>query len=301
MMEETPDDVFEGPGFRVVRRGRQIELRTHRSPEEQRQLMRRMIESRPKILAEIQSKTTELTEIIHKYTSLDLVANLLLREGMQDPNKYKETESDLRPHWVEHAAVIELKDSSYQLRMPPLVSAKDVERAHGLLEEIFMQTVWYYIAEHADPNADGPPSRMDELRFVTLLHGMSVRSPAYASHWLDVLHRLFDQGSAIERLSSSKNIDLRGVLAIIDALEAHITESVAGRFEQARAARKDVMTRLKEYISTGTFKGEAHQKELFDRVRNMRAKERKRYLTFALTEWTRVALGTVLSISVDRV
>jgi hypothetical protein len=300
-MDKPPDDVFEGPGFKILRRGRQLELRTHRSPEEQRELIPRMIESRPRILAEIQSRTAELTEIIHRYTSLDLVANLLLREAMKNPNKYKETESELRPHWVEHAAVLELKDPQYELRSPPLVSAADVERAHALLEEIFMQTVWYYIAEHADLNNDGPPSRMDELRFVTLLHGMSVRSPAYASHWRDVLRGLFDHGSAIERLSSAKSIDLRGTLTIIDTIEEHITESLAGRFAQARATREDILSRLKEYIATGIFEGETREKELFDRVRNMRAKERKRYLTYALIEWTRVALGRVLSITEDRI
>jgi hypothetical protein len=299
--DEPPDDIFEGPGFKVERRGRQIELRTHRSPEEHRELMRRMIESRPKILAEIQSRTTELTEIIHKYSSLDLVANLLLREGMQNPNTYKETDSKLRPHWVEHAAVLELKDARYELRMPLLVSPKDVERAHTLLEEIFTQTVWYYMAEHADPKTYGPPSRIDELRFFTLLHGMSVRSPAYASHWRDVLHGLFDHGSALERLSSSNNIDLRSALAIIDAFEEHITESLMGRFEQAREAREDILSHLKDYIATGKFKGEANKKELFDRIRNMRGKERKQYLNSVLTEWTRVALGTVLSITEDRI
>jgi len=79
--EKPPDDVFSGPGFKMVRRGRFLELTTNRSPEEQRELTRRIQKSRPQILAEIESKTTELRQIIHKYTSLDLVANLLLRES----------------------------------------------------------------------------------------------------------------------------------------------------------------------------------------------------------------------------
>jgi hypothetical protein len=190
-----PDEVFEARGFKMVRRGRHLELRTHRSPAEQREVKRRMWESRSKMLAEIQSKTTQFIGLIHKYTSFDLVANLFLRDSMQNPNEYRESESKLPPHWVEHgvelAAVLELKDKQYELRLPPLVDGEDVERAHSLLEEIFSSTMSYYLTESADPNLSGPPSRIDELRFATLLDGMSVRSPAYASHWRDVLRGLF--------------------------------------------------------------------------------------------------------------
>src|SRR5207302_4386756 len=86
--ESQPDDVFEVPGFKMVRRGRYLELKTHRSPEEHRELNRRMRESRPQMLAEIGRKTDELLEIIHKYTSLDFAANLLLREIFHDPDEY---------------------------------------------------------------------------------------------------------------------------------------------------------------------------------------------------------------------
>jgi hypothetical protein len=300
-IEKLPDDIFEAPGFRMVRRGRNLELRTHRSPEEQQDLKRRMWESRPEILAEIQSKTKEFLEILHKYTSLDLVANLFLRYGIHNPDKYKESESKLRPHWVEHAAVLELRDPRYEMRFPPLVDGADLERAHALLEKIFVSATWYYLAESANPNLSDSPSRIDELRFSTMLYGMSVRSPAYASQWRDVLFGLFERGSAVERLSSSRKLDLRSALAIIDAIENYMIEALQSRIQQARTTRKDVLDRLKDYKATGVFKGDAHQKELFDRIRNMRAKEAKRCLNYALVEWTRVAPGTILSFTDDRI
>lgn len=122
--EKGTDDVFQAPGFKMVRRCRHLELRTHRSPAEQQELKRRMWGARPKILAEIQ-KRNNTTDLIHKYTSFDLVANLFLRDGMQNPNEYKESESGLRPHWVEHAAVLELKDKQYELRLSPLFDGED--------------------------------------------------------------------------------------------------------------------------------------------------------------------------------
>jgi hypothetical protein len=300
-IEKPPDDVFEAPGFKMVRRGRHLELRTHRSPEEQKELKRRMRESRPEMFAEIQSKTAEFLAIVHKYTSFALVANLFLRDSIVNPDEYCESGSQLRPHWVEHAAVLELKDACYELRPDPLVSGEDVERAHALLEDIFMLTTWYYLAENADPSVSGPPSRIDELRFSALLHGMSVRSPAYSSHWRDVLLGLFEHGIAVERVLSSQMLDVRGVLSIVDAIEKYINDALQTRIREARSASKDFWERLNEYRTTGIFKGKPDEKELFDRVRNMRAKEAKRYMDYALTEWTRVALGTVLSFTPEHI
>jgi hypothetical protein len=299
--KNRPDDIFEGPDFRMVRRGRYLEMQTNRSPEEQRALNQRMRESRPQILAEIETKTAEVMEIVRKYSSLDLIADLFLGNSIQNPNTYKESKSKLRPHWVEHATVLELKDPRYELRGPMLVAGVDLMRANSLLEEIFTQTAWYYIAEGSDPSSGGRPSRMAELRFMTLLYGMSVRSPSYASHWRDVLLGLFEHGNAVEHLSFDQSLDVRSALAIVDAIERHIIETFEGRVEKARTTREDLLSRLEDYTESGIFKGAVHEKELFDRVRNMRAKERKRYLQYALLEWTRVALGTVFSFTVERI
>ena len=292
---KRPDEVFERPGFTMIRRGRYLEMKTHRSPDEHKELLRRMRESRPQIFSQIRADTLELETLLQKYTSLDLVASLILRHCILDPNEYKESDSQLRPHWVEHAAIVELKQPRYELRLPLLADSSDLERAHELLEQIFMQTASYYIAEHAERNSTTPPSRIEELRFATLLHGMSVRSPAYSSHCRDLLLGLFQSGSAAEYLNSSHNLDVRMALASVDAIETHIAESIQGRIEQARHSGRDFWKQLKDYQATGIFKGESYSKELFDLVRNMRAKDAKRYLEGTLSEWIRVALGTVLS------
>jgi hypothetical protein len=296
-----PDDAFEGPGFRMIRRGRYLEVKTHRSPEEQLELNRRMHESRPSILANIERQTSELRELIRKYTSLDVVANLLLCEVSHDPDKYVESESKLRPHWVEHATVLQLIEPKFELKRRVVVEVQDIEKVHKLLEEIFMQTTMYYLAEAGNPDRSGPPTKIEELRFATLLHGMSVRSPAYSSHWRDVLVGLFTSGGGIEWLSRKHHLDIQTTLAIIDGIEKHIVKTLEDRIRQARDARVEFSQRLTEYKRTGVFKGKEHEKETFDRVRNMRNKDAKRYLIYVLTEWARVALGTMLSFTVAQI
>ncbi|MGH2376834.1 MAG: hypothetical protein ACRDIC_25665, partial [bacterium] len=164
----------------------------------------------------------------------------------------------------------------------------------ALLDEIFMQTMWYYIGESADPSRPTPPPRIDEIRFTTLLHGMFVRSPAYASHWRDVLLELFGHGSTAEQLSAKHGLHVRSALSIIDSIESHISKVLDGRLQQAQTVYKETTEHLKQYMATGTFEGGEDEKTVLDRMRNMRAKDRKRYLECVVSEWTRVALGTVL-------
>lgn len=130
---------------------------------------------------------------------------------------------------------------------------------------------------------------------------MSVRSPAYSSHWRDVLVGLFSSGAVIERLAENSNLDIRGALAVVDAIEQHIANSAQERMDRARAAFKDFQARLSVYIATGKFSGPSHEKDVFDRVRNMRGKEAKRYIKYMLIEWTRVALGTTFSFTTEHI
>lgn len=71
-----PDEIFEVPGLRVERRGRFISLQSHRTPDEHRRLIKRIIESRPRLLVEAEQANQELTNLLHEFNSLELVAQL---------------------------------------------------------------------------------------------------------------------------------------------------------------------------------------------------------------------------------
>jgi hypothetical protein len=94
---------------------------------------------------------------------------------------YKETESTLRPHFVEHAAVLQLKDTQYELTPELLVDPADVVLAEELLAKIFQATTAFYATEAVDPARETPPAALDEFRFRTLLREMMVGPPAYPS------------------------------------------------------------------------------------------------------------------------
>src|SRR5437867_3608976 len=169
-----------------------------------------------------------------------MLANLWLRNCIHDPDEYVEWKSLLRPHFVEHAALLELKDKGPVFRLPPLVDGRDVERAQELLEAIFAKTAWYHAAEAADPSLSGQPKELElaKLRFFTLLRETMVGPPAYESHWRDVLSGLFEDNRFAAVLQGTLGFDLSAALRCIVAIESLVTRAVIERFRQADRERE---------------------------------------------------------------
>ena len=150
------EDVIRAPGLTIERRGRFVEISTHRTPAQQQQLLAAVAKSRVEMRAELERATQALEQLLHKYTSFDLVGHLWLRHGMFNMESYKETESTLRPHFVEHAAMLQLKDPRYELTAKLLVDPTDIALAEEFLEKIFQSTIAFYVTEKADPTRKAP-------------------------------------------------------------------------------------------------------------------------------------------------
>jgi hypothetical protein len=298
MNKSKPDDVFEGPGFTMKRYGRSIDIQTHRTPEQQAHLLKAIWESRPGLIQRAQSATDALCDLIRKYSSFDLVLHLWLQNSLFDPDNYKETESTQRPHFVEHATMLQLKDASPTVTGEIVVLPDDIVRASNLLGDIFQLTVEYYGAEAANPELSGsPPSALDELRRRTLLREMMIGPPAYTHHWLAVLEGLFGPPHISSYLTQACGFDLSDAFSCYRAVAALIDEILTERSRTARNSEEQIKKQLKEYMETGKFEGELEHKAMFDAIRNMRSKERKRSISSISRHWVTVALADVLSFT----
>jgi hypothetical protein len=295
---EVPDDVFEGPGFTMKRYGRFIEMKTHRSPEEQAALRKRLWDSRSQTYAQIEKTTDDLLSLIRKYSSLDLVAHIWLRHGLFNPEEYKETESKNRPHFVEHATMLQLMQDVPTLTDELVVEEADLKRAETLLADIFELTTAYYLAESANPELGAAPSTLDELRYRTLLREMTVGPPSYTHHWIVILKALFSPEHIGAYLVETLGFNLEETLACIEVISAFMDGALRERIQVAKASQQTMRQELKSYMETGKFVGNLENKELFDRIRNLRAKERKRFISSAAYQWVTVALADVLSLPV---
>src|SRR5882672_2572593 len=298
-MNRSPqDDVNQVSGFTMKRSGRSIELQTDRTPEEHARFLKAVWASRPAALARIREASEELSNLIRKYTSFDLVANLMLRHVFFDADTYKETDSTKRPHFVEHATMLQLKDPTYQLTEKVYLAVGDLERAEELLAEVFHLTSKYYAAEAADPALGGrPPSSLDALRYRTLLREMMVGPPAYTQHWMAILEGLFGPAHIDVYLNEVLEFNLKAATSCARAAGALTIEILLERSRLALDWQKDMKQQLKNYMETGSFEGKPEHKEIIDAVRNMRPKERKRFISSIAAQWVTVALSDVLSFT----
>ena len=299
-MKRTPtDEVFRAPSLTMRRRGRHIEVKTHRTPEEQAQLLAAIAEARPRMRADIEQATQELEQLLHKYTSFDLVGHLWLTHGLFDIETYKETEATHRPHFVEHAAMLQLKDAGYQLTPELLVDQADVALAEELLTKIFDRTMMFYLTEKADPSRATSSTDLDDFRWRTLLREMTVGPPAYPQHWSALLSGLFGPPHVAARLEETLGFDLSGALQCIDAVSALMSVVLVERPAAARKQHETMKTQLAIYMKTRKFDGKPEDKAMFDRLRNMKQKDRNRTMKSLAAAWVTVGLSDTMSFTSD--
>jgi hypothetical protein len=297
MKRTPPGDVISLPGLRIKRQGRSVEIDTHRTPAQQQRLLSAVSKSRDEMRTQIENATDQLAKLLHKYTSFDLVGHLWLRHGRFNMELYKETDSTVRPHFVEHAAMIQLKDPEYELTGEPLVDPRDIELAEQLLETIFQSTIALYATEAADPKRGVPPTLLDELRFKTLLREMMVGPPAYPHHWRTVLAGLFDTPHVSARLRETLGFDLRAALTCIETVGALLADVLEQRRAAAREQYERMKSQLARYTKTQKFDGKPEDKEMFDTLRNMRQKERNHSMKSLAAAWITVAVSDTLSFT----
>jgi hypothetical protein len=75
----VPDEVFETPLFKMERFGRRLRIDTSRSKEDHQTLIRSIIEHRPELLARATEIRNKLQDLIHRHSSLELLAHLIAR------------------------------------------------------------------------------------------------------------------------------------------------------------------------------------------------------------------------------
>ena len=288
-----PDEVFENPLFRMERSGRFIKIETHRTPEQQAALVKSVIENRHRLVERAAECRAELKELIHRFSSLDILAHQIAQDMLQDPNEYREMDSELRPHLIEYLALLELEEAEYEVRAIESPSPSDVTRTRELLEEIFDAFKWQIMTEHITEENQGALNVQQELRFHALMYHVFVRSPAYHHHWVEILTALFSSPRVAAWLVGL-HLQIDDVLKCVDWLGGLILHRL---HERLRAARVEEV-RVREQIAK-LRRGEKTDFELppiFQQLAQESGKNRAFKLEAILQHWALYAVGTTMTI-----
>jgi hypothetical protein len=288
-----PDEVFENPLFRMERAGRFIKIETHRTPEQQAALVKSVLENRHRLLERATEYRKELKALIHRFTSLDVLAHQIAQDIMRDPNQYREMDSELRPHLIEYLALLELEDTEYEVRAIESPSPSDVAKTRELLEGIFEAFQWQIMTEHITEENQGALSVQQELRYHALMYHVFVRSPAYHHHWVEILTALFSSTRVAVWLGE-RHLRIDDVLKCVDWLGGLLLHRIR---ERMRAARSEEV-RVREQIAK-LRRGEKTDFELppiFQQLAQESGKNRAYQLEAILQHWALYAVGTTMTI-----
>lgn len=277
----------------MERSGRFIKIETHRTPEQQAALVKSVVENRHRLIERAAECRIELKALIHRFTSLDILAHQIAQDILQDPNEYREMDSELRPHLIEYLALLELEDAEYEMRAIESPSPSDVARTRELLEEIFDAFKWQTMTEHITEENQGAPNVQQELRYHALMYHVFVRSPAYHHHWVEILAALFSSPRVATWLGE-RHLQIDDVLKCVDRLGGLILHRLHERF---RAARVEEI-RVREQIAK-LRRGEKNDFEvppIFQQLAQESGKNRAFRLEALLQHWALYAVGNTMTI-----
>jgi len=296
-----PDDVLQGPGFRMERHGRYIKIDTHRTKEEHRRLTGAMAKSREALVREIRQADDELLALVHRYNSLELLAHISLLNLFEDMDTYKEYATHIRPPYIEHLALLELSDAKYEVRSLEMPDGPVVERAQSVLDTIFHKTVLLRMAKSVDSDRDGPPTKLEELAFRQYVQELVVRSPTYYDHWCDVLPGLFGSGHVAGWMTNNLGFDMPSALKMVEAVPHLMQGRLASRLQKAKGQEAQLVKAVYEYKRTGKYEGPEQVRKPATLIRNLGNKEAKRVIRDVVTAWGFFDLACTFSFTCQEI
>ena len=292
--KRTPDDVFESSFFKMERRGRFLTIQTDRTPEQQAEIVTNIVNNRHKLLERALEIRKELKDLLHRFTSLDLLAHQIAQDILQDPNSYREIDTDLRPHLIEYLALLELEDAAYTVKFPAYPQPQDVEKTRQLLEELFDCFKWQIMTEHIAEGQSSVPSASQEMRFHSLMYHVFVRSPAYHDHWIEILDPLFSS-PRVSAWLASQDLNIADVLKCIDWLGGLIYRRITDRLRAAKKEEVKLLEQIKKVRQGIT--PEVELPEIFLQAAKENGKNRRKIVEAALSHWAFFAIGTTMTVT----
>jgi len=287
-------DLFEFGGATFQQAGRFITSESHRTPEQQREIILRMSESVPKLEASIRSKNEEIAAILRTHDPLDVIVNLALAchplvtaplEDIYTPN--------VEPMCVEHVALLALRCPYCQT--PMLLDAKPTEKLTEILRALRSDTTWLSVARSAKRLSDNPAldASLEELCAQVRDNELFVRGKAYPWDCVSVMSALFEP--AAERLKHDVGFLPEEALRIAEAVPHVAFEKIRQRRNAARPFESDLRRHVQcAMAGTVTDDLDDEMKALVTSLASASSAERDLMIRNMVCSWVFLGLGRTM-------
>lgn len=208
-------EVFRKNGIEVVREGKNIFIKNVRTPEEQKQFLESIKESRPKILESINGYVEQTIKIFEKFDNIKLLGALSSNELINSDNQ---TDDELAEVSLELGMSFSTAIQGNPIEEP---SDRILHQLMDCLIEIRNGFNMYMMAENAEKKytiLEG------QIRYKTILEALYVRGKAYKQHIYKIYSELFSGHDRflIDSYSFDSNDILNTFLLLEDSLLCRI-------------------------------------------------------------------------------
>src|ERR1043166_2727370 len=190
----------------------------------------------------IRQESAKLEDLLLQYNPFDLIGNLTLTQLFINPEKHNAASHDGLPAIVEYATLLYLKHP-YSERPPLPIGQVPLEEIDQLSRSIQLTTGLYYGSDEMRIIQGQQREAIDSLRFRTMLHEMTIRSPGYEHHHRDTLVGLFEESSGW--MLTDLGFHLQDVFAIEDAIEAITSRQILKRFDEGKEAVDELKNKVR--------------------------------------------------------
>lgn len=189
----------------------------------------------------LKEESAKLEAILLQYNPFDLIGNLTITQLFVNPEKHNAASHSGLPAIVEYATLLYLKHP-YSEQLPLPIGQVPLEEIDQISRTIQLATALHYGSDEMRTIQGKQREAIDSLRFRTMTHEMTVRSPGYEHHQRDTLAGIFD--GSTDWMLVNVGFSLLDVFAVEDAIQTITSRKVLKRFDEGKEAidklKKDV-------------------------------------------------------------
>lgn len=235
----------------------------------------------------IKKEVLELEDLLLRFNSFDMIANVALTQLPTDWETYKEVTHEGLTAIIEYVSLLYLKHP-YNIGTEMVIDKKVLdevnERTNALIQAIMLR----YGLE-ASPGLS--PGLREEFRYLTITNELVVRGPGYYNHQVERLTALF--APVEDWLLTQVGFTVADALRIEIAISDLIDLKYQQRRKQAKDAEREMLSGLRTY-SRDRINDDQEQRDLFEYLSKLGTKEAKAYISNRSIGWFFSFLGTMV-------
>jgi hypothetical protein len=245
----------------------------------------------------IREQSAKLEALLLQYDSFDLIANLTLTQLWVNPEKHNIASHEGLPAIVEYATLLYLKHP-FNLRLPLPIGQVPLEEIDKLSRAILLTTGLYYASDRRSTISGKGPEPIDSLRYRTMTHEMTVRSPGYEHHQRETLCGLFEPFT--DWMLRELGFSVLDLFAVEDAVQAVTSHKVFRRFDEGREAIEKVKSDVRR-VRQGKAPA-SDLAEIVTELSKLSPSKAAAQIKNMLTAWVMALIGTAcLSFDADEI